>query len=217
MIQNTDPEIDFETQANYLGVQDHACVNTENHYYRTPQKTEHEYNIKFVIIISAHQNVKVFITHGGLLSTTETIYHGVPIIAIPIFGDQKMNAITAQDEGYAIVLPFQEISEEKLTSYLNEIITNPQYRENVKERSRIMKDRQIKPLDNAVYWVEYVIRHNGAKHLRVPYLDLTWYQYYLLDVLGFIFVVLFALVVLLRKIFRYICCRRVVKTKLKEN
>ncbi|KAJ8928783.1 hypothetical protein NQ314_018641 [Rhamnusium bicolor] len=167
--------------------------------------------------ILAHPNVKVFITHGGLLSTTETVYHGVPIIAIPIFGDQKMNAITAQDEGYAIVLPFQELSEEKLTSYLNEITINPQYRENVKERSRIMKDRQIKPLDNAVYWVEYVIRHNGAKHLRVPYLDLTWYQYYLLDVLGFIFVVLFALVILLRIIFRYIYCRKVVKTKLKEN
>jgi len=30
--------------------------------------------------ILAHRNVKVFITHGGLLGSTEAIYHGVPVI-----------------------------------------------------------------------------------------------------------------------------------------
>lgn len=39
-------------------------------------------------------------------------------------------------------------------------------------------------LDTAVYWVEYVIRHGGAHHLRTAAVDLTWYQYYLLDVIA---------------------------------
>ncbi|KAJ8930347.1 hypothetical protein NQ314_016856 [Rhamnusium bicolor] len=73
----------------------------------------------------AHPNVKVFITHGGLLSTTETVYHGVPLIAIPIFGDQKVNANSARVAGYGTVLPFQELTEEKLSSSLKEILTNP--------------------------------------------------------------------------------------------
>lgn len=30
----------------------------------------------------AHPNVKFFISHGGLLSTTETVYHGKPIIGM---------------------------------------------------------------------------------------------------------------------------------------
>jgi glucuronosyltransferase len=35
-----------------------------------------------------------------------------------------------------------------------------------------------------VYWTEYVIRHKGAPHLRSAALDLAWYQYFLLDVIG---------------------------------
>jgi glucuronosyltransferase len=35
-----------------------------------------------------------------------------------------------------------------------------------------------------VFWTEYVIRHNGAPHMRSAVLDLTWYQYFLLDVIA---------------------------------
>jgi len=35
-----------------------------------------------------------------------------------------------------------------------------------------------------VYWTEYVIRHKGALHLRSAVLDLTWYQYFQLDVIA---------------------------------
>lgn len=40
--------------------------------------------------ILAHPNVKLFITHGGLLGTTEAIVEGVPVLGLPIFGDQKV-------------------------------------------------------------------------------------------------------------------------------
>jgi glucuronosyltransferase len=35
-----------------------------------------------------------------------------------------------------------------------------------------------------VFWTEYVIRHKGAAHMRSAARDLTWYQYYLLDVIA---------------------------------
>lgn len=49
--------------------------------------------------------------------------------------------------------------------------------------SRLLKDREVSPIQSAVYWTEYIIRHNGAKHLRVHGIHLPWYQYYLVDVI----------------------------------
>lgn len=40
----------------------------------------------------------------------------------------------------------------------------------------------MSPLDTAIYWIEYVIRYNGAPHLRSAATELAWYQYYMLDI-----------------------------------
>ena len=58
------------------------------------------------------------------------------------------------------------------------------YRENAQRLSRIYRDQPQTPLEQAVYWTEYVIRHKGAPHLRSGALDLAWYQYFLLDVIA---------------------------------
>jgi len=60
--------------------------------------------------------------------------------------------------------------------------------QNAKIVSDRFKDRPISPAESVVYWTEYVIRHKGAPHLKSQAFNLTWYQYFLLDV---IFVVLF--------------------------
>jgi glucuronosyltransferase len=36
----------------------------------------------------AHPKIKIFLTHGGFLSMEEAIYHGVPLIGFPLYGDQ---------------------------------------------------------------------------------------------------------------------------------
>lgn len=38
--------------------------------------------------ILAHPKIKLFITHGGLLSTQEAVYHGVPLVGLPIFAGE---------------------------------------------------------------------------------------------------------------------------------
>lgn len=37
----------------------------------------------------AHANVKAFITHGGLSSVMEAIHYGVPMICLPLYGEQR--------------------------------------------------------------------------------------------------------------------------------
>lgn len=75
--------------------------------------------------ILAHRNVKVFITHGGLLGSTEAIYHGVPVIGIPIFGDQELNMARAQRAGYGLTVNYKNLTQEALTWALNEVLNDP--------------------------------------------------------------------------------------------
>ncbi|XP_076275158.1 UDP-glycosyltransferase UGT5-like [Rhynchophorus ferrugineus] len=140
--------------------------------------------------ILAHPNIRLFITHGGLLSIIETIYHGVPILAIPVFGDQPANAERAVYSGYALKLDYHgnDFTEKRLNSLIDELLNNPKYKDNAQRTSKLFHDRPMKPLDTAVYWMEYVVRNNGARHLRVGGINLPWYQYYLVDVALFVLV-----------------------------
>lgn len=52
---------------------------------------------------------------------------------------------------------------------------------NAKIVSDRFKDRPMSPAQMVDYWTRYVIRHKGAPHLKSHALDLTWYQYFLLN------------------------------------
>lgn len=63
------------------------------------------------------------------------------------------------------------------------------YAERMREVSTIMRDQTEHPLDRAIYWIEYVIRHRGAPHLRTASRKLSLYQRCLVDVMVFVFIV----------------------------
>lgn len=60
------------------------------------------------------------------------------------------------------------------------------YRDNIRKRSSLLREQLVKPMDLAVYWVEHILKYNGGKHLQHAGLKLSWYQYYLLDVMAFL-------------------------------
>ena len=51
-------------------------------------------------------------------------------------------------------------------------------------------------MDTAIYWVGYVLRHSGARHMRSAAVDLECYQYLLLDVISVLFLSVAALIVI---------------------
>lgn len=53
-----------------------------------------------------------------------------------------------------------------------------------------LEDEPHTGLEKVIWWTEYVIRHKGAPYFKSPALDMPWYQYYLIDVLGFFFAIL---------------------------
>uniref|UniRef100_A0A7N6F6N0 UDP glucuronosyltransferase 1 family, polypeptide A1 n=1 Tax=Anabas testudineus TaxID=64144 RepID=A0A7N6F6N0_ANATE len=83
-----------------------------------------------------------------------------------------------------------DVTAEKILAALNKLIHNKSYKEKVVELSQVHLDRPVEPLDTAVFWTEFVMRHKGAAHLRVSAHDLNWIQYHSLDVIGFLIIIL---------------------------
>ena len=73
----------------------------------------------------AHPNLKVFVTHGGLLSIQEAVYFGAAIVGMPVFGDQDMNTRMAVQKGFGQMVSFFDLTTEKLDAVLAEVISNP--------------------------------------------------------------------------------------------
>ncbi|CAH0402439.1 unnamed protein product [Chilo suppressalis] len=142
--------------------------------------------------ILAHPNCLLFITHGGQLSSTESIHYGVPIIGIPIFFDQFVNINKAVAKGYAIKVPLNYELPNNLGVAIQTIIFNPKYRKLAKDLSSIYHNRPLPPGKEAVYWVEHVIKTGGALHLRSPSLTVSFYQKYYLDLAAAIIALIFA-------------------------
>jgi glucuronosyltransferase len=150
--------------------------------------------------ILAHPNVKVFITHGGLLGTTEALVAGVPVIGIPVFGDQRLNIARAVDAGYGESLYFRDITEEKVSEALNKILNNPKYYETAQRISKQFNDRPLTPQQSVAYWSEYVINHQGAHHLRSPGNELSFIAYHLIDVYATLAFIFLLIVILIKRI-----------------
>jgi glucuronosyltransferase len=64
------------------------------------------------------------------------------------------------------------------------------YSSEAKRLSVIARDEPKSPVQRAVFWTEYVIRHKGAKHLRPAGEHLNWFQLHSLDVVSFLLAVL---------------------------
>ncbi|XP_045595169.1 UDP-glycosyltransferase UGT5 isoform X2 [Procambarus clarkii] len=152
--------------------------------------------------ILAHHNVKVFITHGGLLSLQEAIYHATPLLALPVFADQPRNAMLLKKFEVGDFLTWEELSVDIIVNTLTDIINCPKYKENVVRMSAGMRDQLMSPRERAVFWTEYVIRHRGAPQLRSPAARLSWVEFFMLDVLLLLHLALFLLIFILRRILK---------------
>lgn len=69
-----------------------------------------------------HPNVKAFISHGGLLGTTEAVHCGVPVIVMPQYGDQFTNARALESNGGGIILDFRTATEEQVYQALKTVL-----------------------------------------------------------------------------------------------
>lgn len=87
-----------------------------------------------------------------------------------------------------------------------------------KTLSERFRDRPKPPMETALYWIDYAVRHKKTKFMRTAAVDMPAYQYYLIDVIAFIVLVLGIVIYSVYKgfsvVFRIVFCRR---KKVKTN
>uniref|UniRef100_H3CFK5 UDP-glucuronosyltransferase n=1 Tax=Tetraodon nigroviridis TaxID=99883 RepID=H3CFK5_TETNG len=154
-----------------------------------------------------HANTRAFLSHGGLNSIYEAMYHGVPVVGVPLFGDHYDTMTRVAAKGMGIMLHWKYMSENDLYTALTSVITDKRYRQQAQLLSNIHKDQPGHPVTRAVYWINYILRHNGASHLRSAVYKVSPYQYFLLDAILTIGAVLALVGFSLRQVFRLMCGR----------
>lgn len=86
--------------------------------------------------------------------------------------------------GVAEQIYFPELTTNELKEKLTKVLTKKIYAENMKSRSKRFRDQPEKPLDRAVWWIEYIMRNPNADHLRSPVLRLGFIRGNSLDLFG---------------------------------
>ncbi|KAK2884405.1 hypothetical protein Q8A73_020879 [Channa argus] len=158
-----------------------------------------------------HPKIKAFVAHGGTNGVYESMYHGVPIIGIPLLFDQFENILRLEARGAAKMVDVTKLNQQNFLETLQDIIHNPSYRNNMKRLSDLHRDKPMHPLDTAVYWTEFVIRNKGASHLRTDSYKMRWYAYYSVDVICFLLAVLLLVMGVVVASIQFLCfrlCRR---------
>lgn len=130
-----------------------------------------------------HPKTRAFVTHGGTNGVQEAIYHGVPIVGLPLFFDQPDNLSRIRAKGAAVNVDIAVLDRHIFGDALMTVLYNSSYRENMQMLSRLHRDQPMKPLDQAVFWIEYVIRHKGARHLQAQSNKMSWFVYNSVDVI----------------------------------
>ncbi|KAM9821332.1 UDP-glucuronosyltransferase 3A1-like isoform 1-T7 [Syngnathus typhle] len=130
-----------------------------------------------------HGTVRLFITHGGQNSLLQAVYHAVPVLGIPLFGDQFDNVVRAEAKGLGLVISPTRITSKLLSSTIQNVIRNVSFKSAALSLSRIHRSHPVPPALRLVQWVEHILHSGGGAHLKQASLQQWWYQKCLLDLL----------------------------------
>ncbi|KAL7076494.1 hypothetical protein ACQ4LE_004354, partial [Meloidogyne hapla] len=159
--------------------------------------------------ILAHPNLKAFITHCGQNSLTESVHAGVPIIGIPLFGDQFYNADVAFTHRIGLQIDVNELNgqngENILFEAIERILQDPSFHQNAQILSKKLLSTPFEPKERLVKWVEFSAEFENLSELDLPGdLELNWFIYYSIDVILFSIIFLFIILWVVWKFTKWI-------------
>jgi glucuronosyltransferase len=79
-----------------------------------------------VLCSAGHNNTRLFIGHGGLLSTSEAAHCGVPLLGIAMYGDQRTNLAAVAKAGAGRSVPYSTLKNaDQFIKHVKELLDDP--------------------------------------------------------------------------------------------
>ena len=85
------------------------------------------------------EQADLFITHGGMNSSSEGLYNGLPLVVVPQMGDQFVVAKRVEEFGAGIELR-ENVEPSNISQAVNEILSNNSYKENAEKIAKSLRD-----------------------------------------------------------------------------
>ncbi|CAI9730301.1 UDP-glucuronosyltransferase 2A1-like [Octopus vulgaris] len=133
-----------------------------------------------------HPKTKLFVTHCGNSGQFEALFHGVPMLGMPLFGDQHYNSRRMTEKGYGLSLDIENFTPEELIEKMNELIENKTYSEKIKRASEIFHSRPEYPAKKSARHIDHILKY-GGEYLKSPCQESRLYEFLMIDVLVPIF------------------------------
>ncbi|QYC92667.1 Egtecdysteroid UDP-glucosyl transferase [Trabala vishnou gigantina nucleopolyhedrovirus] len=132
-----------------------------------------------------HRNVKAFVTQGGVQSIDEAIEALVPLVGVPLMGDQTFNVNKLVDLGIgSTVDDAATVDSAQMTKIIVDTIANnyDKYRKNLRHLRHAIRHQPMTPLEKAVWYTERAASESDKQlthTLKTPAANVNYSQYYM--------------------------------------
>ena len=157
------------------------------------------------LAILRHRSIRMAILHGGMNGVQEALHSGVPIIVLPLGGDQPANAVRVVHGGFGIQLNHNTITGTQITEGIH-TIERGNYSKTVNRLRKIFHHAGgvTKAADLVELYAEVGYDHLIPAYARYGW---TWIQYYNVDVYGLLLVIGGGVVWIVLRLCRCACGR----------
>ncbi|XP_047519654.1 UDP-glucosyltransferase 2-like isoform X3 [Pieris napi] len=151
-----------------------------------------------------HPKIKLFITQGGLQSTDEAINAAVPLLGIPMLGDQWYNVEKYVHHKIGLQLDIYQLTEDNFRNAVERLIGDKSYKENIVKLRSLMREHPVGPLELAMWWIEHVLKYGGS-HLKSPATGMSLMEYYEVPLLLAVTAILIAAITVMLLTAIFVC------------
>lgn len=135
---------------------------------------------------------------------------------MPFFADQFSTLAKLMTKGVAERINFQTLTTQDFKKVILTVVKNPKYAANSKKIAKIFRDKPKKPLETALWWIDYVIRNPNLDHMKSPSLETGFFVAWSLDIILAAIVLLHIIVYLNYKIIKKLFSSKQQQKKKKE-